>query len=171
MRSTNDHRHREPRRLPGILAAALFAAAIGSVGVAEAATCYTANVSTAVVLPDGSVRGPGALKVCLAGMMNPVAGYHEISIDGEKLGRFVGSFDRADGDGKTEVVLLVFLRNPLAQLVLEGYVVARRDGIDAHRLGPHADESVVPDVVTDWQLARRRGVPPNDEGQVLIAAR
>lgn len=86
--------------------------------------CSTAWVPHPIVLPDGAVHDPGALRLCLKSL-DPVTGYYEISINGRALGRWPSRIGASEGPAETNPVT-VFQWDGEGQLRLVGY--ARPDG-------------------------------------------
>ena len=58
---------------------------IGSTGAA-AGECVSVRIDTPIVMPDGSDRAAGVLRVCNTQSFSPVASLHATSIDGKSIG-------------------------------------------------------------------------------------
>jgi len=106
-------------------ATVLAALLIGSVAMAsDVGRCATAWVPHPIVLPDGSVHEPGALRLCLKSV-DPISGYYEISINGAALGRWPSRIGESEGPASAHPVA-VFKWTDEGNLQLVGF--ARPNG-------------------------------------------
>ena len=87
--------------------------------VAGSGDCFSVVVPAQVVLPDGSVHLPGALRLCFERQLNPVAEMQEISVAGMKQGLFVAKIALAESKSARAVVL--FHRNDNDDWILIGF--------------------------------------------------
>lgn len=104
-----------------LMRAVLVLAAVFSPSQFIWADCYTAVVPSTVVLPDGSVHPPGSLRICNRVMLSPVAGLHDIYVNGQPVGKFRSRLGRSEGTGDGEEALFAFMRDRDSQLRLHGY--------------------------------------------------
>lgn len=117
-----------------------------------------------VLLPDGSLREVGVLRLCLDRRMNPVAGLHEIEVDGASqlaLSRI--------GEAEADVVagaVVVFDRSRTGELRLIGYAVPDGDRVVTFWIGG-LDRKGDALQASGGLLAQ----PGNGEERIWIAAR
>ena len=103
-------------------------------GVAEAqptGRCVSAVVPEMIVLPDGSRHEPGGIRICLNRKHSPVAGMHEIRVNGHGKGLFLSRLD--DSEALTEA-FLSFRRASSGELILEGYAVPNGEVMAVYRM-------------------------------------
>jgi len=109
--------------VPATLAVAL--AIGGAAAVAgPAGPCLTVDVNAAVLLPDGSVRQAATLSLCLNRDFTPVAGLHEISLDGNPVGLLLSRRVPSETDA-TAAPFVLFERDGEGRLRLIGYASQR----------------------------------------------
>lgn len=107
-----------------VIALGMLLTVAGAVSAADVGRCATAWVPHPIVLPDGSVHDPGALRLCLKAL-DPVSGYYEISINGRAFGRWPSRIGASEGPAEANPVA-VFQWTDEGQLKLIGY--AHPDG-------------------------------------------
>jgi len=128
------------------LAAIVIAGATGA-AAADMGRCQTSAVPGPLVLPDGSVHEAHSVRVCLSREYSPVAGLHEVSIDGRPIGMFLGREYALESHQDHEPFLLL-VRDGTGRLALRGY--ATRGSI--HDLAPALSADGVFSVSARWQL-------------------
>ena len=114
-----------------ILGSIFFLAAMTSAG--ETGRCYTADISSPIVLPNGDETEAGLLRICLRSKLSPVQGLHVTSMNGNQLGGFRSWFgtSEASDDG----AFFVFTRGAEGRLILEGYAVSQGRQLRTYHLG------------------------------------
>lgn len=125
-----------------------------SAAPALAAGCFTATAPEAVMLPDGKLYPAGEIKICPVRQLTPVATLHELSIDGEDLGFFLGARARISGDtsGRPTVV---FGRSGEGE-ALQLHSVSYSDGSQQHSfLARRIDRGRLPEVRTREAITPR----------------
>jgi len=130
--------------LAGLALTAIVAATAAAAG--DLGRCQTAEVPGPVVLPDGSVHESGAIQVCLSRAYSPVAGLHEVSVDGRPIGLFLGREYPLESRRDHEPFLLLVRDG--GRLALRGY--AARGSV--HDLAPARSADGVFSVSASWQL-------------------
>jgi hypothetical protein len=118
-------------RGPGFNRNRSFLGAAIFIGLAACATtalaqdtgaCISATVPEAFTLPDGSVHAAGRITLCTHQVLNPSAGLHTVSVDGDGASLVMSKRSRPNEfDGDHAAVL--FRRVPGEPLELVGYVV------------------------------------------------
>jgi hypothetical protein len=111
-----------------LMVAALLALVAGESALASAPRgCIMAWVPAPVRLPDGSVHGPGVLRLCTARVLSPASSLHEMAMDGEPVGLLAGRAYRSE-IGPLARPVVFFRRAATGELQLLGYVVPARSG-------------------------------------------
>ena len=95
--------------------------------------CYTADVASTVVLPDGSSHAPGSLRLCELRTLTPVSSLHSIQIDGRPIGMFISRSQPTERSGGQQA-FIAFRLNDRGALELEGYAVPNGDRLQSHFL-------------------------------------
>ena len=111
----------------------------------ESRRCVRADVPWAFVLPDGSVHEAGQLRLCLKQAYSPVAGLHEMYVNGIPQGLTLS--DSRNSESRTvDNPVVVFERAQLGPFRLIGYAWPRAGRTRAHVLyspgGNRADVTV-----------------------------
>ena len=116
--------NRMGKRSPSwIVAAAMSAGMLAGPGVSLAQStgdCLRVEVSSSIVLPDGSVHPAGTLELCLSRAYSPVAGLHATSVNGVPVGLLLSRRRTSEGPAREEPYVL-FQRTPEGRLELLGY--------------------------------------------------
>jgi hypothetical protein len=117
------------------LVAVVAAAALGAnpVQAQRLGECVRVELDAPVLLPDGSIREVGLLRLCLDRKMNPIAGLHEIQLDGAAQ-LVVSRIGEAEADAAAGAVV-VFDRGRSGELRLVGYAVPDGDRIVTFLIG------------------------------------
>jgi hypothetical protein len=109
------------KALWNVLALMLLVCGTATLAPAMAASpCTTASIDEPFVLPDGKMREPGQLKICLEEEYSPVASLHETRVEGMPIGMYITRHQEIES-GDLEHRFLVFARNQRGQLCLLGY--------------------------------------------------
>ncbi len=90
--------------------------------------CFNAEITQAMVLPDGSMYPPGTLRICLEQTISPASTLHRGDVEGRPVGMFLGaprSVELAVEEGQAR---FVFKKTFDDKLALIGYAVT--DGTD-----------------------------------------
>lgn len=98
---------------------------IGST-VAAAGECVSVRIDTPIVMPDGSDRAAGVLRVCNTQSFSPVASLHATSIDGKSIGLLQSRKLRSEASETTP--FFVFDRFEDGRMRWVGYVVPASGG-------------------------------------------
>lgn len=112
-----------------IVALASWAASSTSVANAAAGICVRVEVDGPIVLPDGSARDAGTLRICERRSFTPVASLHATYVGGEPVGLLVSRRSTSEGTNR-EAPTILFERDASGRMRLLGYVL------------PHAGTSV-----------------------------
>jgi len=131
--------------LLGFAAIALAGATVAA--ASDSGRCQTAAIPGPVVLPDGSVHDAHSVQVCLSRAYSPVAGLHEVSVDGKPIGLYLGREYALEARRDHEPFLLL-VRDGTGRLELRGY--ATRGSV--HDLAPARSADGVFSVSARWQL-------------------
>lgn len=144
------------------MVAMIFAVTLAAVPAlaVEPGRCLTVRVPSPVVLPDGDVRGPGALRLCERRGYSPVASVHEVFLDGTPVGMHVSRKGRSEGPASSDPYVQ-FRRDVSGDWVLLGY---------AWPDGQRMTTFVLNDTPPADTRVRGAGREPG-EGIVLVAAR
>jgi len=109
------------RQIPVLaMLAMLMALAPSAASAYGDSRCVTADVPGPMVMPDGTAHEAGQLKLCLSQDYSPVAGLHEVYLDGRPLGMMV-SRSRTNESAGEDLPVVVFDRAPSGVLRLAGY--------------------------------------------------
>lgn len=112
-----------------MVALASWAVASTSVAYAAAGTCVRVDVDGPIVLPDGSARDAGTLRICERRSFTPVASLHATYVGEEPVGLLVSRRTTSEGTNR-EAPTILFERDASGRMRLLGYVL------------PHAGTSV-----------------------------
>ena len=136
----------------------------GAAVAGESGRCFTAEVAAMIVLPDGSLHGPGKLKFCVTRMHSPVEALHHTSVDGRAIGLFRSRVGSSEGLGGEPTPFFVFARRIDGILELQGFAHPTRYG----KLTTYRVDLKRARVTTRWRLAEEFS---RDEEMILVAAR
>jgi len=112
---------RRARWLAGVALCTVVALAPSLVWSQDLGRCARVEVPWPIVLPDGSAHEAGSLKLCLQQMWTPVAGLHEIRVNGTAIGLFMSRVGRSEGPAAARAPIVVFRRNGTDEHYLAGY--------------------------------------------------
>ena len=140
--------------------------ALGAVQAGELGRCYSADVTAAVVLPDGVERAPGRVRICTFAHYTPVTSLHKVYWDGALIGLFEARRDeqRATSLGVDGPVFAFARAHGTARLVLVGYATVDGDRGQTYALAPRGR------VTSDWWLAHTAESRSDSSEWVLVAA-
>jgi hypothetical protein len=126
------------------------------------------DLPSKVVLPDGSVHGPGKLTSCNQGTHSPTRTLLELSIDGHPVHLVLGGSARSEAAGDTPP-FFVFLRDKQDRLVLQGYAVPARGNLVTYTMYPTRDRF---HVTSTWEVLalEASGEARRDPSTVLLTA-
>lgn len=148
----------------------VFMVLAGTVCAGSSGTCHSVIVSSEVVLPDGSVHGPGTLTSCAQRTYSPISTQLELSIDGHPIHMVISRSARYEAPEEVQDPFFVFHRDKQNRLVLQGYAVPKRGDLVTYGMHPTRDDYKI---TSSWAVLardhdRRR---PQDASTILIAAR
>jgi len=93
-----------------------------SISLAAAEDCVSVTVADRFTLPDGSVHDAARLSLCTQRSLSPVAGIHEIAVDGIPMGMAISRVGRSEGPGSPTPMVL-FRRASSGLLDVVGFSV------------------------------------------------
>ena len=142
----------------------------GTAWAGSSGRCHSATISSEVVLPDGSVHGPGILTSCAQRTYSPTSTLLELSIDGHPIHMVISRSGQCQAPSEVKEAFFVFHLNTDNRLVLQGYVVPKRGDILTYAMHPDSDHY---EVTSTWAVLVRDydAGKPQDPSMVLIAAR
>jgi len=136
----------------------------GTAVAGQSGRCYTAEIATTIVLPDGSTHAPGKLRFCLTRRHSPVEFMHHTSVDGNAIGLFRSRVGSSEGLDNQSYAFFIFSKRDDGALELQGFAHPRRDGqLTTYRVDLKRER-----VTTSWRLAEEFA---RNEEMILIAAR
>ena len=138
----------------------------GSAWAGSSGSCHSVILSSEVVLPDGSVHGPGSLTSCAQRTHSPTRTLLELSIDGHPIHMVIARSDRSEASVEVEDPFFVFHRDRADRLVLQGYAVPVRDDLLTYGMHPNSGRFKV---TSSWSVLAQAG-EPLDPSIVLITA-
>jgi hypothetical protein len=94
----------------------------GPVGAGSRGECITLEVEAPILLPDGAVHPPGALKLCHSKAVSPVSSLHNTYVNGHPVAMLASHKTSSEG-GERIVPHALFSRTPEGRLELIGYVL------------------------------------------------
>lgn len=143
---------------------------VGTAWAGSSGRCHSVIVSSDVVLPDGSVHGPGTLTSCAQRTHSPTSTLMEISIDGHPIHMVISRSGRGEAPSEAKEPFFVFHLDAEKHLVLQGYAVPKRGDLLTYAMQPNSDHY---EVTSSWVvLARDHDAgKPLDPSMILIAAR
>ncbi len=126
---------RGSRRRPRVLMVAALAVLVPLASQAQSGGCLSVTAPRPVVLPDGSIREAGPLRICLERDYTPVWSLHTVYFDGRMVGLYRArkSVAATEGDHPPYVA---FIRTDEDALVLIGYGQPGNDRMRIYRLDP-----------------------------------
>ena len=147
----------------------LFMVLAGTAWAGSSGRCHSVIVSSKVVLPDGSIHGPGALTSCAQRTHSPTSTLLELSFDGHPIHMVIARSDRSEASVEVQDPFFVFHRDRQDRLVLEGYAVPVRDDLLTYGMLPNSGRFKV---TSSWAvLAQAHDAgKPQDPSTILIAA-
>ena len=95
--------------------------------------CATVQLPRPVVLPDGSLHSATTLRICHRSRLSPVAGVHEISVDGMAQGMAQSYVGRSEGPAERHPVM-VFQPTTSGAYRLVGYAWPDRSNMQTYLL-------------------------------------
>ncbi len=101
-------------------------------GSVAAASCISAAVPGAFVLPDGSRHAAGQLTLCEGPRYSPANHLHVMSVDGRALGMTTSRV--ASSEVESDDPSMLFARRPDGRLQLIGHIVPQRGRTVVHAL-------------------------------------
>ncbi len=113
---------RRSRAVATLVALASWMMSSTSVANAAAGTCVRVEVNGPIVLPDGSARDAGSLRICERRSFTPVASLHATYIGGEPVGLLVSRKSTSEGTNR-EAPTVLFERDASGRMRLLGYVL------------------------------------------------
>jgi hypothetical protein len=141
----------------------------GSAWAGNSGLCHSVIVSSKIVLPDGSVHGPGTLTSCAERTHSPTSTLLELSIDGHPIHMVISRTRQSDAPSEVPDPFFVFHRDRKDRLVLQGYVVPKSGDLLTYGMHPGSDHFKV---TSSW-VARalgNDGGEASDSSAILIAA-
>ncbi|GAF73890.1 unnamed protein product [marine sediment metagenome] len=158
--------HRFPRALLFFFAVLLLA---GAAQAGDSGRCHSAVVSSEMVLPDGSVHGPGRLRVCAVRTHSPTSMRVDLSVDGYPIHMVISRTTRGKDRTAVKDPFFVFQFDDDKRLVLLGLAYAKGGRLQTHAMYDHQDRF---EVTSSWELLSRgyQAGAPQDESIVLVAA-
>lgn len=127
--------------------------------------CYTADVPSDIVLPDGSRHPAGTLKICLDRNYSPVTGLLATYVGGRPVGIFPGTLGTARATEAVGAPFFLFYRDAEGALELHGYAIPVGDAVNTYNMSPDGTEWDKFEVKSRWRLAALIG-----EGAVIPIA-
>ena len=120
------------RGIGGFVAAFVLMLAAGP--LLAGTTCASATIEEPFLLPDGSAREAGNLRLCRGEDFTPSQTLHVGYFDREAFGMLVGSpVGVAESEGSP---YLLFVRNEAGALLLAGYSLPSGEGMETFWLQP-----------------------------------
>ena len=115
--------------------------------------CYTGDVPSDIVLPDGSQHAAGKLKICLSRSYSPVTSLLETYVGGMPVGLYPGTVETARATEAFEAPFFLFYRNADGALELQGYAIPDGDSVHTYNMSPDGNEWNKFEVESRWELA------------------
>ena len=142
----------------------------GTAWAGSSGRCHSVIVSLKVVLPDGSVHGPGTLTSCAQRTHSPTRTMLELSIDGHPIHMVISRFGQSEAPSEVKEPFFVFHLDTQERLVLQGYAVPRRDDLLTYGMHPNSDHYRV---TSSWVVMSRDqdAGRSRDPSTILIAAK
>lgn len=160
-----------------LVAATVAVLAAGGIGAGDERSCLSVKVSYPPILPDGSTRAPGALKVCRMRKHSPVRGLCDTSVDGEPVGMFSNRFAHTENARGPDGAVLVLVRNERSKLAFEGFLVRPSDHPRSYlfsgvrgRQRRHRTEGLQKPTDPSWSPGVDEAVAPGQRRGVTILA-
>ena len=157
-------------RMTGAFAVALAVTVVaGTVWAGSSGRCHSAFVSSEVVLPNGSVHGPGTLTSCAQRTHSPTRTILELAIDGHPIHMVISRTDLSSSPSEAKAPFFVFHFDAGNRLVLQGYAVPKRGALLTYAMHPDSDRF---EVTSSWELLARDydAGKPQDPSTIFIAA-
>jgi hypothetical protein len=107
----------------------VFMVLAGSVWAGNSGLCHSVIVSSKVLLPDGSVHGPGTLTSCAERTHSPTSTLLELSFDGHPIHLVISPTSQTEASGEMPDPFFVFHRDRQDRLIFQGYVVPTRSDL------------------------------------------
>jgi len=147
----------------------VFMVLAGNAWAGSSGLCHSVIVSSRVVLPDGSVHGPGTLTSCAERTHSPTTTLLELSFDGHPIHMVISRTGQSEAPSETPDPFFVFHRDRQDRLVLQGYVVPTSGELLTYGMHQSSDRFKV----TSTWIARALdddGGEAADSTAILIAA-
>jgi len=126
--------------------------------------CATVEVPRPVILPDGTLRQAATLRLCLNTQLSPVAGLHEVSVDGAPLALLQSYIGKSEGPAdRHPVVVFQPTRDGAWRLI--GYAWPAEDHMQTFLL--HGRQRMSSAALR----AEARALLENHDDHVFVAAR
>jgi hypothetical protein len=157
-------------RIAGAFAVLLVFVAASGTALAEASgRCHSVVVSSDLVLPDGSVHGPGVLTACDQRAHSPTTTLLELSIDSHPVHMVISRSGRCEAPEDVAEPFFVFHLDASNRLVLQGYVVPKRGDLLTYAMHPNRDHY---EVTSSWIVLAQdySAGAPQDPSAILVAA-
>jgi hypothetical protein len=150
-----------------VLVAIVILVLAGVAWAGENGRCHSAVVSSEMILPDGSVHEPGALRVCTVQTHSPIATLLKVSVDGHPVQMVVSRSGTSETEVRIDEAFFVFHRNRESQLVLQGYAIPESGRLQTYAMYPDRSR-----VSSTWELLARdyQEDRPLDPSAILVAA-
>jgi len=141
----------------------------GTAWAGSSGRCHSVIVSSKVVLPDGSVHGPGTLTSCAQRTHSPTRTMLELSIDGHPIHMVISRSGQSESPLEVKEPFFVFHLDTENRLVLQGYAVPKRGDLLTYGMYPNRDHY---EVTSNWVVLAHDydAGKPQDPSMILIAA-
>jgi len=127
----------------------VFMVLAGTAWAGSSGRCHSVTVSSEIVLPDGSVHGPGALTSCAQRTHSPTSTLLELSVDGHPIHMVIARSDLEEAPVEVQDAFFVFHRDRKDRLVLQGYAVPVSDDLLTYGMHPSSGRF---EVTSSWSV-------------------
>jgi hypothetical protein len=140
--------------------------ALGAAQADDLGRCYSADIESAVVLPDGVERAPGRVRVCTTAHFTPATTLHKVYWNGALIGLFQARHDEQEAValGVDTTVFAFTRRHGTERLVLVGFATVDGARARTYDLAPRSR------VTSSWWLGPSEAARSPSSDRVLVAA-